>query len=132
MHYYTCFINLHCIKTLDENICSFLRISKKCNMRFLIFIFIIFTLVESSNILWSLCTKNHLKWMKHKPKKFNFIKAWFKSIYMRNNQCPAQEFKVLSYFYEETDNYESHYGIELVTRIDDKTGKIHFFYKYRP
>ena len=62
--------------------------------------------------------------MKHEPKKFNFIKAWFKSIYMRNNQCPAQEFKVLSYFYEETDNYESHYGIELITRIDDKTGKI--------
>ena len=96
-------------------------------MRFLIFLFIIFTsAVESSNILWSLCTKNHLKWMKHEPKKFNFIKAWIKSIHMKNNQCPSQEFKVLSYFYEKTDNYESHYGIELITRIDDKTGKIHF------
>ena len=87
-------------------------------MRLVLLLFLISPIILAENpIIWSLCSrKNHSQWIKHKPKKdhFNFVQAWVKSIYLNNAKCPSKDFKVISNAYN---------SIELVTRIDNSSGK---------
>ena len=98
--------------------------SESEKMRTLLIVVLLLYFVSSTladiPTLFSLCSRqNHSKWVRHKPRQFNFVKAWIRSLHLNNNRCPSKGFKVLTHYYEN----EEEYAVDLITQIDDITGR---------